>query len=106
MGHGSNLESRSQVPWKVSPSQVPARGQGGSQGCGGSQYIPRGSFRGGPGRGAVRHKILHGWVRGKETGSGSACSKRFSAGSRGEGEFNILCGYDELKKETYENQII
>ena len=25
-----------------------------------------------------------GWVRGKETGSASACSERFSAGSRGE----------------------
>ena len=39
---------------------------------------------GGPtGQGGVRHKIWFGG-RGKETGSGSACSKRFSAGSRGE----------------------
>ena len=39
------------------------------------------------GGGGVASEILHGgkgWVRGKEARSGSACSRRFSAGSRGE----------------------
>ena len=48
------------------------------------------AMRAGPterGAGGVSHKILpgwKGWFGGKEARSGSACSRRFSAGSRGE----------------------
>ena len=47
------------------------RGRGSREGSQGSKGGPRGAARGV-------------WVRGKETGSVSACSKRFSAKSRGE----------------------
>ena len=41
----------------------------------------------GPGGGGEKFGMGKGWVRGKEARSGSACSRRFSAGSRG--EYNI-----------------
>ena len=40
--------------------------------------------QGGGGGGGVAARGGKGWVRGKEARSGSACSRRFSAGSRGE----------------------
>ena len=68
-----------------------AKGGGGWGGHGQFAAPPSdwgGSHRaGGGGGGGWRQKILQGgkgWVRGKEARSGSACSRRFSAGSRGE----------------------
>ena len=72
-------------------SGVKGGGGGGGGGVGGggrgvaappSDWVPQG------GGGGV---ASHGWVKGKEARSGSAFSRRFSAGSRG--EFPEICSF-------------
>ena len=57
------------------------------QAIGGGGVPPGGGSHRAGGGGGWRQKILYGgkgWVGGKEARPGSACSRRFSAGSRGE----------------------